>query len=129
WHRVVLMLEEALERESSTTPSIGLGGLLANGTNEINAHLLQSSGSGSNQKSTRGSSSNSGQESGNASTAGQLPVTNQYEVFPAELSQPCISYGEECLLALGQMYELLHEEDYWAGIWQRMAHFDETKIG
>lgn len=30
--------------------------------------------------------------------------------------------------ALGELYALLREEDLWAGLWQKHAHYKETNI-
>lgn len=34
----------------------------------------------------------------------------------------------ELLDSLGELYEMLCEEDLWAGLWQRHAHYKETSI-
>lgn len=35
---------------------------------------------------------------------------------------------QEVLDALGDLYSLLCEEDMWAGLWQRHAHYRETQV-
>lgn len=35
---------------------------------------------------------------------------------------------QELLDMLGELYSLLREEDLWAGLWQRHAHYKETNV-
>ena len=60
WHRVALMLENALDRSDPTTPCIGVGGLLVNGALGANGQVPGQVAPTSlpNQKNTRGLYSN-----------------------------------------------------------------------
>ena len=138
WHRVTVTLESNLDSSDPTSPCIGLGGILVNGSTGPDGQLppallnLGTTSTGTNQKSTRGHSNQ--QQDGNHQIAtgqgGSIAgsgATN--DIFPAELNMPNVTYSQECSFILGKMYELLHEEDYWAGTWQQQAHFNETSIG
>ena len=145
WHRVAIMLENGFDRSNSKMPSIGLGGLLSIGTiGSIPGQFVPPTSNTVTQKTTtRGSSNTNSHEWNNqannqtianaSTTPGAIQpnstIINPNELFPAELPQPTISYEEDCLTAIGQIYELLREEDYWAGIWQQQAQIEETKMG
>lgn len=42
---------------------------------------------------------------------------------------PSISVTQEAIDSLSEIYEILQEEDLWAGLWQRRAKYQETLIG
>lgn len=47
-----------------------------------------------------------------------LPKTNEFHPF----------FPQEVLDSLQELYSLLCEEDLWAGLWQKHAHYKETSI-
>lgn len=56
----------------------------------------------------------------------QLKSVNQIPGY--ETDPPDANPKNEVLDFLGQMYNLLCEEDMWAGLWQRHAHYRETGV-
>lgn len=54
-------------------------------------------------------------------------TTTDYDFEPTAV--PALSQTQEALDALADIYELLKEEDLWAGLWQKRAKYNETLIG
>ncbi|KAK7066693.1 hypothetical protein SK128_022508, partial [Halocaridina rubra] len=56
------------------------------------------------------------------------PRTSKKDVYDSFDSDSFTSPQQEVLDSLSEMYSLLKEEDLWAGLWQTIAHYPETKI-
>lgn len=56
------------------------------------------------------------------------PRSTKKDLYDSYDMEPVTNPQQEILDSLSEMYSLLKEEDLWAGLWQTVAHYHETRL-